>query len=187
MKLEFSRQISEEYSSSKFYDNPSSGSRVLCGQANRQAEKKTNLIVTFHNFVTAPKKACPQRLHKLGPTCQNNCLSPNWNDQIWTVFSSCVILCSIFWPMATVPKRRQWLTSSLESLKKLSCLLQSNLMEWLMKGDGILPTECHDFSNIQNKNVVRSCKAISDCQISADHRERAVYNMYQAWTARTLI
>jgi len=39
MKIAFSRQISEEYSSIKFHDNPSSGCRVLCGQANRQTDK----------------------------------------------------------------------------------------------------------------------------------------------------
>jgi hypothetical protein len=29
MKLEFSRQIFEKYSNTKFYENPSSGSRVV--------------------------------------------------------------------------------------------------------------------------------------------------------------
>jgi len=37
VKLEFSRQVFEKYSSIKFHENPSSGSRVVpCGRADRQ-------------------------------------------------------------------------------------------------------------------------------------------------------
>jgi len=79
MKLAFSYQISEEYSSIKFHDNLFSGSRVLCGQTGRQTDKHDEPN-SFHSFVNAPKDACPQSLHKLGPSCQNNCLDPNWND-----------------------------------------------------------------------------------------------------------
>ena len=54
MKLEFSRQIFEKYSGVKFYENPSSGSRVVpCRQTDGQADRQTDmtkLIVTFHNF-----------------------------------------------------------------------------------------------------------------------------------------
>jgi hypothetical protein len=40
-KLEFSGQISEKYSSIKFHEYPSSGSRVVsCGQADRHDERK---------------------------------------------------------------------------------------------------------------------------------------------------
>jgi hypothetical protein len=46
MKLEFSRQIFEKSSSSKFNLNPSNGSRVVpCGQADM-----TKLMVSFRNF-----------------------------------------------------------------------------------------------------------------------------------------
>jgi hypothetical protein len=79
MKLAFSRQISEEYSSIKFHDSRPVGVEFY---ADRRTDIRINmnLIVTFRIFVNAPKNACPQSLHKLGPSCQNNCLSPNWND-----------------------------------------------------------------------------------------------------------
>ena len=50
MTLEFYRQIFDKYSCIKFYKNSSSGSRVPCGQTDL-----TKLIVTFPNFVNAPK------------------------------------------------------------------------------------------------------------------------------------
>ena len=54
MALEFSRQIFEKSSNIKFNDNPSSGSRVLCGQ--KVEIDMTKLIVAFRNLVNAPKK-----------------------------------------------------------------------------------------------------------------------------------
>jgi len=53
MKLQFSRQIFEKYSNIKFHDNPSSGSRVPCGQTDGHEKK---LIVICRNFAKAPKK-----------------------------------------------------------------------------------------------------------------------------------
>jgi hypothetical protein len=51
MKLEFSRQIFEEYSDIKFQENPSSGRRVVpCGETDM-----TKVIVAFHNYAKAPK------------------------------------------------------------------------------------------------------------------------------------
>jgi len=51
MKLEFSRQIFEKFSSIKFHENPSSESRVVpCGRTNI-----TKHIVAFRNFANAPK------------------------------------------------------------------------------------------------------------------------------------
>jgi hypothetical protein len=51
MKFEFSRQIFEKVSNIKFYQNPSSGSRVVpCGQTDM-----AKLIVAFSNFANAPK------------------------------------------------------------------------------------------------------------------------------------
>jgi hypothetical protein len=51
MKLEFSRQILEKSYNIKFYENPSSGSRVVpCGQ-----KDMTKLTAAFHNFANAPK------------------------------------------------------------------------------------------------------------------------------------
>jgi hypothetical protein len=49
IKLDLSRQIFEKYSDMKFYDNPSSGSRVvLCGQTDGQTERGIpKLIVAF--------------------------------------------------------------------------------------------------------------------------------------------
>jgi len=54
MKLEFSRQIFEKYSNILFYENPSSGSRVVpCvrtdGRTDRQTDT-TKLTVAFLKF-----------------------------------------------------------------------------------------------------------------------------------------
>ena len=58
MKLEFFRRIFEESSNIKFYQNPSTGSRVIpCGQTDGQTDI-TKLIVAFRNFANAPKNAC---------------------------------------------------------------------------------------------------------------------------------
>jgi len=51
MKIEFSRQIFEEYLNIKFHENPSSGSRVVSyGQTDM-----TKLIIAVRNFSTAPQ------------------------------------------------------------------------------------------------------------------------------------
>ena len=43
-KLAFSRQISPKYSNIRFYENPSSGSRVvLCGRTNGQTDRQTDM------------------------------------------------------------------------------------------------------------------------------------------------
>ena len=56
MTLEFSRNIFEKYSNTKFHENPYSGSRVVpCGQTERQ-KGVTKLIVSFRNFAKEPKK-----------------------------------------------------------------------------------------------------------------------------------
>ena len=55
MKLQFSRQIFEKYSSTQFHENPSSGSRIVpYGQTDGQTET-TKLIEPFRNFSHAPK------------------------------------------------------------------------------------------------------------------------------------
>ena len=57
MKLEFSRQIFEKYTSIKFHENPSSGRRVVpCGQMDGQTDM-TKLIAAFRNFSTRLKTA----------------------------------------------------------------------------------------------------------------------------------
>ena len=60
MTLVFSREISEKnYSSVKFHENPSSGSRVVpYGQTDRKVDVQTDmtkLIIAFRNFANAPK------------------------------------------------------------------------------------------------------------------------------------
>jgi hypothetical protein len=51
MKLEFSLQVFEQSSDSKFHQNPSSGSRVVpCGQTDM-----AQLMVTFRNFAKYPE------------------------------------------------------------------------------------------------------------------------------------
>jgi hypothetical protein len=51
MKLEFSRQVFEKQTNIKFYENPSSGRRVVpCGRTDM-----TKIIAAFRNFANAPK------------------------------------------------------------------------------------------------------------------------------------
>ena len=54
MKLEFSQQICEKFSNINFFENPSSGSRVVPGEKDRQTDM-TKLIVAFRNFANATK------------------------------------------------------------------------------------------------------------------------------------
>jgi len=57
MKLEFSRQILQKSSNTKFHENPSSGSRVVpCRRADM-----TKLTVGFRNFAKAPKNVTERR------------------------------------------------------------------------------------------------------------------------------
>jgi len=53
----------------KFHENASNGSRVVpCGQTDGQADRQTDmtkLIVTFRNFVNAPKKVSGKTLQYL--------------------------------------------------------------------------------------------------------------------------
>jgi len=68
MKLEFSWQIFEKYSSIKFHENPSSGSRVVpCGRTDM-----TKLIVAFSNFANAPKKQTRTKNSTLLKTFSNS-------------------------------------------------------------------------------------------------------------------
>jgi len=55
MKLAFSRYIFEKYPNIKFYENSSSGSRVVpCGQTDKRTDT-TKLTVAFRNFANALK------------------------------------------------------------------------------------------------------------------------------------
>jgi len=54
--LEFSVQVFEKSSSIKFYENPSSGSRVVpWGRTDGRTDMK-QLLVAFRNFAKTPKK-----------------------------------------------------------------------------------------------------------------------------------
>jgi hypothetical protein len=56
MKREFFGRIFEKYSSIKFHENPSTGSRVVPrGQAQRGTADITKLIFAFRNSANAPK------------------------------------------------------------------------------------------------------------------------------------
>ena len=56
IKVKFYRRVLEKYGHNKFYENPSSGSRVgPCGWADGQTDM-TKIIVVFRNFENAPKK-----------------------------------------------------------------------------------------------------------------------------------
>ena len=54
MKIEFSRQIFDEYSNIKFHENPSSWN--VLGACGRQTDM-TKLIFAYRNFVDAHKNA----------------------------------------------------------------------------------------------------------------------------------
>jgi hypothetical protein len=55
IEFELSRQFFEKYISIKFYENPSSGRRVIpCGQDRRT--EITKLLVAFRNFANVPKQ-----------------------------------------------------------------------------------------------------------------------------------
>jgi hypothetical protein len=55
MKLEFSIQIFEKYSHTKFYENPSSGRQVIArGQMNRRTDM-TKLPVALRNYAKTSK------------------------------------------------------------------------------------------------------------------------------------
>jgi hypothetical protein len=54
MTFEFSRQIFENFSNIKFYQNPSSGNRVPCGQTDM-----TKLIVAFRNCDAPARNELP--------------------------------------------------------------------------------------------------------------------------------
>jgi hypothetical protein len=58
IETNFSRQIFEKYSYTKFNENPSSGSRAVpCGQTDGGADGQADMtkLVAFHNFANAPK------------------------------------------------------------------------------------------------------------------------------------
>ena len=63
MKFEFSRQCFEKDANSKFHENPSSETRVQCGQKDGRTDGWTEgetgtmkLVVTFCDFANAPQK-----------------------------------------------------------------------------------------------------------------------------------
>jgi hypothetical protein len=56
MKLEFSRQILEKYSTIIFLENPSSGSRgIPCGQTDERTDRHIEANSRFCNFANAPE------------------------------------------------------------------------------------------------------------------------------------
>jgi hypothetical protein len=57
MKLKISGQIIENFPIAKFNKNPSSGSRVLCGQMYRRTGM-TKPIDAFRNFGNKPQSCC---------------------------------------------------------------------------------------------------------------------------------
>ena len=59
MKLEFSRQIVEKVSNTKYHEIPSSSGPVLpCGRTDKHTDM-TKLILPFCNFVNVPKNVAP--------------------------------------------------------------------------------------------------------------------------------
>jgi hypothetical protein len=56
MKLEFSRQIFEQTSNIKFYENPSIGSRVVpCGQTDRHDEANSRFFTILRTRLKVTK------------------------------------------------------------------------------------------------------------------------------------
>jgi len=79
--------------------------------------------------------------------------------------------------MTTAPKGRQWLNefirvaheAVLASAPKLHGMVNE---KWRNTSDRVL-LESVTSQIYKNKNIVSSCKSVSDCHILADHRERA--------------
>jgi len=61
MQNEYSRQISEKYSDTKFHENPPRGSRVVsCGHTDGRTVSQTDMMkltAAFSNFSNASKKS----------------------------------------------------------------------------------------------------------------------------------
>ena len=55
MNIAFSRQIVQKYSSIKFHENPSSGSRVFPCGLERRTDIHDEANIAFRSFVNAPK------------------------------------------------------------------------------------------------------------------------------------
>ena len=55
MKLEFSWQIFEKYSTIKCHENLSIGSQLIPYRQSELQMDMTTIIVTFHNFANVPK------------------------------------------------------------------------------------------------------------------------------------
>jgi hypothetical protein len=76
MKLEFSQRLLEKSSNIKFYQSPSSGSRLIAfGRTNRQTEgltDMTKIIVAFRNFVNTSKTVIDIYYHRLCTQVKND-------------------------------------------------------------------------------------------------------------------
>jgi hypothetical protein len=57
MKLEFSREIFEKYSNTKFYENPSRERRDTACKGTDVRTEMAKLIVAIRNFANAPNKS----------------------------------------------------------------------------------------------------------------------------------
>jgi len=55
MKIEYSRQIFEQYTNIKFHENPSSGSRIVSRRETNGRTDMATLIGAFRNFANKPK------------------------------------------------------------------------------------------------------------------------------------
>jgi len=66
MKLEYSLQIFEKFSGTKFHENPSSGSRVVpCGRRDKQTDRHDEAKSPFFRFANATKNG-PQEVTARG-------------------------------------------------------------------------------------------------------------------------
>jgi len=82
MKLEFSRQSFEKYSSIRFHENPSSGSPVVPYRQTDRRTHMTKLIVAFRNFVNAPKNSNSETYERAHRTnaAQGHCSPRKFGD-----------------------------------------------------------------------------------------------------------
>ena len=70
MELKFSRQLFEKYTDIKFHENPSSGSRVLCGRIVQTDMKK--LTVAFRTFTKTSKRGPKMFLFRVDLSSEAN-------------------------------------------------------------------------------------------------------------------
>jgi len=109
MKLEFSQQIFKKYTNIKFWENPSSRSKVVPHRQRVGKIQRTKLIVTFHSFVNLPNDTHILKFNTLNKTLN-----------VWKV--------STWWSTSNMAaKSKSWLSWSISCRWKKTTVLKVSL------------------------------------------------------------